>query len=43
MGLGHRSADVGEIQGFLDRGIAAANDDCTLLAVEETVAGGAVG
>ena len=35
--------DVGEVQGFLDRGVAAADHGHGLVAVEEAVTGGAAG
>jgi hypothetical protein len=40
---GYRRGDVGEVNGFLDRGVAAADDCHGLLPVEEAVAGGAGG
>ena len=37
------TGDVGQIQGFFDRGIAAADDRYVLVAEKETVTGGAGG
>ena len=38
---GHMACDIGEVQGLFDRCIAATDDSDGLVAVEETVAGGA--
>src|SRR5688500_17342107 len=40
---GDLAADVGQVQGLLDRGVAAADDRDVLVAEEEAVAGGASG
>ena len=40
---GHLGGDVGEVQGLLDRGVAAADHRHLLPAIEEAVAGGAGG